>query len=72
MGWLRCEPDTIFRDHVFSASGLASRLAPGTVVRLAAIGRLLPPALAARIWNISVVAAPMQLHALVRFQKHCR
>jgi hypothetical protein len=65
MGWLRCEPDSIFRDHVFSAAGLASRLAPATVVRLAAVGRKLPPALAARIWKFSLVAAPMQFHALV-------
>jgi hypothetical protein len=66
MGWLRCEPDSMFRDHVFSAAGLASRLAPATVARLAAVGRQLPPALAAAIWKSSFVAAPMQLHALVR------
>lgn len=65
MGWLRCEPDSMFRDHVFSAAGLASHLAPATVARLAAVGRQLPPALAAAIWKSSFVAAPMQLHALV-------
>lgn len=66
MGWLHCTPDTIYKDHVFSVTGLASRLPPGAVARLAAAGKLLPTALAARIWNFSVVAAPMQFHALVR------
>ena len=67
MGWLRCEPDVIFKDHEYTVTAAAKRLSPAAVARLAKLGERLPPALAAWAWNFRVVAAPMQLHALVRF-----
>ena len=65
MGWLLCDPDTLFKDHVYTTAAAARRLSPALVGRLAAAGRQLHPALASWIWNLRVVAAPMQLHALV-------
>ena len=68
MGWLHCDPDTIFKDHVYTTAAAARLLKPAMVGRLAALGQRLLPALASWIWNLRVVAAPMQLHALVG---HC-
>jgi len=65
MGWLRCDPDTIFKDHVYTTAAAARLLSSPLVERLTALGRLLPPALAAWLWNLRIVAAPMQLHALM-------
>ncbi len=65
MGWLRCAPDAIFKDHEYTVTAAAKRLSPAAVARLAKLGERLPPALAAWAWNFRVVAAPMQLHALV-------
>ena len=65
MGWLRCDPDAIFKDHEYTTAAAARAVSPTVVERLAALGRLLPPALASWLWRLRVVAAPMQLHALV-------
>ncbi len=68
MGWLRCEPDSIFKDHIYSVAAASKALPPGAVARAAALGKLLPPKLAAAAWNFKFVAAPMHFHALVRFR----
>lgn len=66
MGWLRCDPDSIFKDHEYTVTAAAKRLTPAAIARIASFGELLPPRLAAWAWNYRLVAAPMQFHALVR------
>lgn len=65
LGWLHCEPEQLFKDHEYSAAGLAQLAGPGGVSFLAYLGRVLPRPVANWLLRAKLVAAPMQLHALV-------
>lgn len=65
LGWLHCEPEQLFKDHEYSAAGLAQLAGPGGVSFLAYLGRVLPRPVANWLMRAKLVAAPMQLHALV-------
>lgn len=61
MGWLSCDPDDMFKQHVYSGPAVYSKLAPGAQAALQRLSAALPPAVASYLQSARVVAAPMQV-----------
>lgn len=61
MGWLRCDPDDMFKPHVYTGPAVYSKLAPIAQVLVKRIGVILPLAVSSFAKSARVVAAPMQV-----------
>ena len=61
MGWLSCDPDEMFKQHVYMGPAVFSKLAPVLQSTLLRAGAALPPAVSAYFQHMRVVAAPMQV-----------
>ncbi|EIE23739.1 phosphatidate cytidylyltransferase [Coccomyxa subellipsoidea C-169] len=65
MGWLKCNPDEIYVPNKFVLYDLPEYL-PGPLADVTrALSRYVPSAIADSLGGLSVVARPMQLHAVV-------
>ena len=61
MGWLRCDPDEMFKKHVYTGPAVYGRLPPAAQQALAHAGAALPPSVTSYLQRARVIAAPMQV-----------
>lgn len=61
MGWLSCDPDDMFKQHVYTGPAVYGKLGPGVQAALSHVGAALPPAITSYLQHTRVVAAPMQV-----------
>ena len=61
MGWLKCDPDDMFKPHVYTGPAVYSKLAPMAQALLQRAGTALPPTVISLFQDSRIVAAPMQV-----------
>ena len=61
MGWLRCDPEDMFKPHVYTGPAVYSKLAPVAQALLQRANTALPPAVGTFLQKGRVVATPMQV-----------
>lgn len=63
MGWLSCDPDDMFKQHVYTGPAVYGKLAPVAQAALTRAAAALPPAVTTYFQHTRVVAAPMQVRS---------
>jgi phosphatidate cytidylyltransferase len=65
IGWLDCEVDDLYIPKLLSLQSITSTLPPGMLEVTRLLAAQLPPGITAWLTSISVMAEPMQVHAVM-------